>query len=108
MNMISHNVSLEPRLALFAAAVRAARQQRGWTQAELAQRVGIGLGTVIKIESNAAGVAYGTVLQLCSILDLSPDPDQLASNSAQQRNLEALASQRKRVRKPAVDRDLDV
>lgn len=100
--------SVQSRLALFGAAVRAARQQRGWTQAELAQRVGIGVRTALKIESGSPGVAYATVLQLCSVLNLSPDPDQLASNAAQRRNLGALANQRKRVRKPHIDPDLDV
>ena len=99
---------IQSRLELFGSAVRAARQERGWTQAELAQRVGIGVRTALKIESGSPGVAYATVLQLCSVLNLSPDPDQLASNAAQRRNLSALARQRKRVRKPLIDPALDV
>lgn len=100
--------AIADRVRIFGAGVRAARQTRGWTQAELARRAGLGVVTITKIEAGSPGVAYGTVLELCSMLNLSPDPDQLAQTSAQVRTLTTLAGQRKRVRRPRVEPALDV
>lgn len=99
---------IESRLRILGAAVRAARQQRGWTQASVALRAGIPVPAVMKIEAGAPQAQIGHVLALGSALGISIDPQQHASTAAQERHLLALASQRKRVRRPRADPALDV
>lgn len=106
--MVSVSIAVSERLLLLGAAVRVARHERGWTQAELATRTGTGVVTIIKIEGGSPGVAFGTILQVCLILNLSPDPVQNAPTASQQRALNTIAGRRKRVRKPLSDPDLDV
>jgi transcriptional regulator with XRE-family HTH domain len=96
------------RLRTLGAAVRAARQQRGWTQSSLAKRAGISAVALMKIEAGAANAQIGNVLAVCSVLGISSDPQQHASTPAQERHLLDLATRRKRVRKPRIDPALDV
>lgn len=105
--MIISNV-IEVRLKILGAAVRAARQQRGWTQATLAKRAGVPLLALMKMEGGSPNTSIAYVLALCSSLGISIDPDQHASTPAQERHLLDLAVQRKRVRKPLVDPALEV
>lgn len=51
----------------------AARSRRGWTQAELAQRLGSSRRTIVNLESGQPGVAWGTVIHAFWLLDLSLD-----------------------------------
>lgn len=96
------------RLRLFGAAVRVARHDRGWTQSELATRAGISVVTIMKVEGGSQGVAFGTVLQVCLILNLSPDPLLNAPTASQQRALNTNSERRKRVRKTLIEPELDV
>lgn len=48
---------------MLAAAIRSGRLARGWTVAELAERVGVSLGTMRSVERGQPGVAIGTVLE---------------------------------------------
>jgi HTH-type transcriptional regulator/antitoxin HipB len=100
--------AIESRLRILGAAIRAARQQRGWTQSNLAKRAGVPVLSVLKIEGGTPGTQVGYVLAICAALGISVDPDQHASTPAQERHLLELAAQRKRVRKPSVDPALDV
>lgn len=100
--------AIEARLRILGAAVRAARQQRGWTQSNLAKRAGVPVLAVMKIEGGTPGTQIGYALAICSALGISIDPNQHANTPAQERHLLDLAAQRKRVRKPGVDPALDV
>ncbi|HSW12929.1 MAG TPA: helix-turn-helix domain-containing protein [Solimonas sp.] len=100
--------AIESRLRILGAAIRAARQQRGWTQSTLAKRAGVPVVAIMKIEGGTPGTQIGYVLAICSALGISIDPNQHASTPAQERHLLELAAQRKRVRKPGVDPALDV
>ena len=51
------------RPADLAALVREARQQKGWTQIELASRLEVHRDWVLRLESGASGVALGIVLR---------------------------------------------
>jgi len=52
--------------------VRAAREARGWSQEELAQRVGVSAAQVSRIESGARGVSFALARRLARELDLDP------------------------------------
>lgn len=52
--------------------VRAAREARGWSQEELAQRIGVSAVQVSRIESGARGVSWDTARRLVQVLELAP------------------------------------
>lgn len=53
--------------------VRAAREQAGLTQVELARRSGVSRHTVVNVESGAAeGTSVGTVVRILGALGLEP------------------------------------
>lgn len=103
-----YSVFTVERIKLLGAAVRSVRQSRGWTQADLGKRLGIGVVTVGKIEAGSTGIAYGTILELCSMLNLSPEPERIASTPAQIRSLLGNSNGRSRVRRQRPDPALDV
>ncbi len=47
-----------------------ARRERGWTQAELGNRVGVGRMTVVRIERGSPEVSMGTYLGAAWLLEL--------------------------------------
>lgn len=51
--------------------VSTTRRERAWTQAELAQRVGVSLGTIVSAERGSAGVSIGTFFEMASTLGIS-------------------------------------
>jgi transcriptional regulator with XRE-family HTH domain len=65
------------RLALLGRLIQAAREERGLTQSELAERTGTSRATIHRLEAGHASVAWGTVMTTCWILGLPTDPDAL-------------------------------
>lgn len=55
-------------LELLAGSIRAARLRRGWTIAELAERVGVSRPTIAKIERADPGVAIGTAFEAARLV----------------------------------------
>lgn len=53
-------------------ALRAERERLGWTQAQTAQRAGIGRQKLIEIEQGRPSVAIGTYIAAMAALDLEP------------------------------------
>ena len=51
-------------------AIRQARQEKNWTQADLAARSGVWQETISKIESGQGGTKLDTILALLAALDL--------------------------------------
>ena len=60
---------MAPNSEHFAKVVRRARRARDWTQAELAHRSGVSLGTVIAIE-HARSSYWGTLAVLAQALEI--------------------------------------
>lgn len=58
------------RPADLAALVREARQQKGWTQVDLAMRLEVHRDWVLRLESGESGVALGGVLRALRVLGL--------------------------------------
>jgi len=55
--------------------IRAARQERGLTQQQLAERTGASRPTINRIESGKPNVIWGTVMTVCWLLDIPTDPE---------------------------------
>lgn len=53
---------------LLGALVRQGRHERRWTQAELAERVGVSQVTLGKVERGEPGVALGTALEAAALV----------------------------------------
>jgi transcriptional regulator with XRE-family HTH domain len=82
-----------------------ARRERRWSQAELAQRVGVALGTIRAVEKGAPSVTLGVAVEAATVLgiDLLGGPAAAAARVADNRRTLALLPQR--VRPEAVDDD---
>jgi transcriptional regulator with XRE-family HTH domain len=78
------------------------RRARGWTAAELAERVGVHPVTVAKIERGAPSVALGTALEAAV---LCRDDAALAAEAQHGRELLALLPSRVRAREEPVRDD---
>lgn len=63
----------EDAVARFGKKVRAARQARGWTQEELADRAGLAPVQVSRVERGVREVRLTTLLRLVSALGTTPD-----------------------------------
>ena len=84
------------------------RRARGWTAADLAERVGVHPVTVAKIERGAPSVALGTALEaavLCGVPLFSRDDAALAAEAQHGRALLALLPSRVRAREEPVRDD---
>ena len=93
-------------LALFALRVRAARRERRLRAAEVAERVGVSLTTLRKVERGDPTVALGTAFEVAAIVGVA-----LFDEDPQRRRLEAellgsrLAVLPEAVRHPPADND---
>jgi transcriptional regulator with XRE-family HTH domain len=58
------------RAALLGAEIARARLDRRWSQEDLAERAGISVRTLRKVESGALTTALGTVLELSALVGL--------------------------------------
>lgn len=55
-------------LRLLASSIKVARKHRGWTTAELAERIGVSRQTMAAIEAAKPGVAIGTVFEAATLV----------------------------------------
>lgn len=65
--------------------LRTARLRRGMTQAMLAERVGVHVQTLIKLESGTPTTSLATMLRVLQALGLATDIDAIAADDAQGR-----------------------
>ena len=78
----------EEALTLLASSIRVGRIRRGWTLAELAERVGVSRPTMMRVEAGSPGVAVGTVFEAARLVGVplfSADPAERARLGAHQR-----------------------
>jgi transcriptional regulator with XRE-family HTH domain len=82
-----------------------ARRERRWSQTELAERVGVALGTIRAVEKGAPSVTLGVAVEAATVIgiDLLGGPAAAAARAADHRRTLALLPQR--VRAKAVDDD---
>jgi transcriptional regulator with XRE-family HTH domain len=74
--------------------LRAARLRRKLTQAMVAERVGVTLPTLRKLESGDPSTSLATVLRVLQVLGLSDDIDALAAHDAPGRQMQDAALKR--------------
>lgn len=72
---------VKARIKALGALIRAARRERGFTQAQLAERAGTSRPTINRIESGRPNVVWGTVMTVCWILDIPTDPDAMDADT---------------------------
>jgi len=88
------------QLAALGDRLRAARLRRKLTQAMVAERVGVTLPTLRKLESGDPSTSLATVIRVLQILGLAQDVDKLAAEDALGRQLQDSDLKRPR-RRPA-------
>lgn len=57
-------------IAYIAAALKKARQEKGWSQRELAQKTGLPQAHISKIENGHVDLQLSSLIQLARVLDL--------------------------------------
>jgi transcriptional regulator with XRE-family HTH domain len=94
-------------LALLGKQTKLARKRRGWTEQELADRVGVDRGTVRNVEAGSPSVATGTSLEIASLVGVPLFSEEESSLSrALDRTSELLALLPKKIQpKRGVDDD---
>lgn len=68
--------------------LRAARMRRGMTQGQLAERVGVSIPTIGKLEGGEPSTSLATMLRVLTILDLGADVDLIAAEDTLGRSLQ--------------------
>lgn len=101
---MAHAVSpaVSAALVVVGQEIRTARQERGWTIQELADRAGVSEKTVRSVEAGSTTAAVGTVFELGWLVGLNllgRDEDELPTLLA--RGQERLSLSPQRVHKPA-------
>lgn len=74
--------------------LRAARMRRRMTQEVLAERVGVSVPTIAKLESGDPSTSLATVLRLLTVLGLADDIDLIAAQDTLGRELQDNALKR--------------
>jgi len=102
MALVTLSPSTRDALRTLTIAIRVGRLRRGWTVAQLAERVGVSHATITSLEAGRPGVAVGTVLEAATLVGVplfSSDEVQRSSHEALLRTelalLPATARQRK-------------
>lgn len=93
---------------VLAALIRRERHRRGWTQAQLAERIGVTTKTVHAIEAGSPTVALGTVLNAADVTGVrlfDAEGDELHRLRARGRETVGLLSRRVDPRTVEVDDD---
>jgi len=75
MSAFSTPAAVIRRQEILGRLIQSAREARGMTQTELAERAGASRPTIHRLESGRGSVAWGTVMTVCWLLDLPSDPD---------------------------------
>lgn len=84
-------------LELLGELVRVARRERRWKQSELAERVGVSVGTLKKVEHGDPTVAVGLVFELATLAGVPlfhPDDERLSLDLERTRARSALLPKR--------------
>ena len=95
-------------LQTLGAMIKAARLERGMSQAELSQRLGISRSTVISLEKGDPKVGVGTVFEAATIVGiplLASDQRELDRLATTVANLASVLPERGRRKKVALDDD---
>lgn len=95
-------------LQALGAQIGAARREQGWTAAELAERLGVHVALIRKIETGSPTTAAGTMIEaavLCGVPLFNRDADDLGDVAARERDRLALLPTRIRRKAKQVSDD---
>ena len=95
-------------LAALGAQIAGARRELGWTQEELAARLGVRRQLVAKIEGGSPGTAIGSVIEaalLCGVRLFGVESGELSDVAERERARAALLPSRIRQRDAVIDND---
>ncbi len=95
-------------LKTLGAMIKAARLERGMSQAELSERLGVSRYTVIALEKGESKVGVGTVFEAATIVGiplLASDRGELNKLATTVANLTSILPERSRRKKVALDDD---
>lgn len=81
------------------------RRERRWSQAELATRVGVSLGTIRAVEKGAPSVTLGVAVEAATVLGIELLGGPTAATARAAENRRALALLPQRIRAEAADDD---
>jgi transcriptional regulator with XRE-family HTH domain len=84
------------QIAALGARLRAARLRRAMTQPQLAERVGVSVPTLAKLENGDPSTSLATVLRVLTVLGLDDTVDLLAADDSLGRELQDSALKRPR------------
>ena len=103
-----HSKAVEDAASLLGAQVRQARIERGWTARELADRAGVSLPTLLKVEHGDPSVSLGTALGAAVLTGVPlfyEDHGRVGAEAVRARERATLLAER--VRRPAEDISYD-
>ena len=80
LNRMRPSVAVEESLSVLGNNIKVARLKRRLPQTELAERCGISLSTLVKIENGNCGVAIGAVASVLLALDLGTPFSEIAKS----------------------------
>ena len=95
-------------LSVLGSQIAASRRELGWTAADLAERLGVNIQLISKIERGAPSTAVGTVFEaavLCGVPLFGVDPADLEDLAARERTRLALLPARTRRKRVQVSDD---
>jgi transcriptional regulator with XRE-family HTH domain len=98
---VTYSARTSEAVALLGARIRLGRRERRWTLEELAERVGVGVVTMRKIEQGDPSVRLGAAFEAATLTGVAlfdEDPSRLSLEAA--RIHDRLALLPRRVRKP--------
>lgn len=93
-------------LQLLGEQIRLGRRERGWSQADLAERAGIGVRTLNRVEHGDPRVAIGTAFELAALVGVPlfhVDRERLTMDLERTRARSAVLPQRVRARREVDD-----
>jgi transcriptional regulator with XRE-family HTH domain len=76
------SVAGQRQLEALGARLRAARLRRDMSQSALAEKVGVHVQTILKLESGNPATSLATMLRVLKVLGLSADIDAIAADDA--------------------------
>jgi transcriptional regulator with XRE-family HTH domain len=76
------SVAGQRQLVALGARLRAARLRRDMSQSALAEKVGVHVQTILKLESGNPATSLATMLRVLKVLGLSADIDAIAEDDA--------------------------
>lgn len=76
------------QIKALASRLRAARMRRSMTQGQLAERVGVSIPTIGKLEAGEPSTSLATMLRVLTVLGMGADVDLLAANDTLGRSIQ--------------------